>query len=197
MKKKQQQEVRDARLQFFTMIAHEIRTPVSLIIGPLENLKGEWAKLRVSAREGKVMNETIDVIDRNAQRLLNLVNQLLDFNKVQQSGMQVHFKLQNISKLIAAVVERFEPTLRKNGTKLEVNYPKNDFAAVIDKEAITKVISNLMTNANKYTKNYVCLSCDMADNEHFRIVVTVILSLQKSIVTICFMFLIQMQKTVI
>lgn len=172
LEEKQQQEVRDARLQFFTMIAHEIRTPVSLIIGPLENLKGEWAKLSVSAREGKVMNDTIDVIDRNAQRLLNLVNQLLDFNKVQQSGMQVHFKLQNISKLIAAVVERFEPTLRKNGTKLEVNYPKNDFAAVIDKEAITKVISNLMTNANKYTKNYVCLSCDMADNEHFRIVVT-------------------------
>lgn len=172
LEKKQQQEVRDARLQFFTMIAHEIRTPVSLIIGPLENLKGEWAKLSGTTKDSRAMNATIDVIDRNAQRLLNLVNQLLDFNKVQQSGMQVHFKLQNISRLISAVVERFEPTLRKNGTTLEVKYPKDDFAAVIDTECITKVISNLMTNANKYTRDYVCLSCEIADSEHFRIIVT-------------------------
>ena len=172
LEEKQQQEVRDARLQFFTMIAHEIRTPVSLIIGPLENLKGEWAKLSGTTKDSRAMNATIDVIDRNAQRLLNLVNQLLDFNKVQQSGMQVHFKLQNISRLISAVVERFEPTLRKNGTTLEVKYPKDDFAAVIDTECITKVVSNLMTNANKYTKDYVCLSCEIADSEHFRIIVT-------------------------
>lgn len=172
LEEKQQQEVRDARLQFFTMIAHEIRTPVSLIIGPLENLKGEWAKLSGTTKDSRAMNATIDVIDRNAQRLLNLVNQLLDFNKVQQSGMQVHFKLQNISRLISAVVERFEPTLRKNGTTLEVKYPKDDFAAVIDTECITKVISNLMTNANKYTRDYVCLSCEIADSEHFRIIVT-------------------------
>ena len=172
LEEKQQQEVRDARLQFFTMIAHEIRTPVSLIIGPLENLKGEWAKFSDSTKEYRVMNATIDVIDRNAQRLLDLVNQLLDFNKVQQSGMQVHFKLQNISKLIAAVVERFEPTLRKNGITLEVHYPKEDFAAVIDTECITKVVSNLMTNANKYTKDHVCLSCEVADNDFFRIIVT-------------------------
>ena len=164
---RKEQEVRDARLQFFTMIAHEIRTPVSLIIGPLENLKSEWAKLTLPAKESKAMNATIDVIDRNAQRLLNLVNQLLDFNKVQQNAMQVHFKLQNISKLMRAVAERFEPTLQKNGAHLEVDYPSDDFAAVIDNEAITKVISNLMTNASKYTKDYVRLTCKVIDKEHF------------------------------
>ncbi len=166
---KKEQEVRDARLQFFTMIAHEIRTPVSLIIGPLENLKAEWAKLSATVKEVSTMNVTIDVIDRNAQRLLNLVNQLLDFNKVQQSGLQVHFKLNNIAKMMLSVAERFEPTLHKNGARLEVRYPEESFAAVIDKEAITKVISNLMTNATKYTKDYVCLSCEVIDKEHFRI----------------------------
>ena len=169
---KKEQEVRDARLQFFTMIAHEIRTPVSLIIGPLENLKSEWAKLNLSVKDGKAMNATIDVIDRNAQRLLNLVNQLLDFNKVQQSGMQVHFKLQNISRLMHAVAERFEPTLQKNGTRLEVVYPSDDFVAIVDKEAITKVISNLMTNATKYTKNFIRLSCEVVNSEFFRIEVS-------------------------
>lgn len=168
---KKEQEVRDARLEFFTMIAHEIRTPVSLIIGPLENLKAEWTKLNLSVETSKAMDATIEVIDRNAQRLLNLVNQLLDFNKVQQKAMQMHFKLQNISRLMQAVSDRFEPTMRKNGTKLEVILPPDDFAAVVDKEAVTKVVSNLMTNATKYTKDYVCLSCEVLGRDFFRIMV--------------------------
>lgn len=167
LSEKKEQEVRDARLQFFTMIAHEIRTPVSLIIGPLENLKDEWARVSKKVRDASSVTSTLDVIDRNAQRLLNLVNQLLDFNKVQQQGMQMHFRLQNISRLIHAVAERFEPTLKKKGARLEVDYPAEDFAAVIDKEAITKVVSNLMTNATKYTRDYVKLSCRMIGKERF------------------------------
>lgn len=124
---KQEQEMRDARLQFFTMIAHEIRTPVTLIIGPLENLKEQWQKISESVKDGEAMNQTLNVIDRNAQRLLTLVNQLLDFNKVQQKGLQVHFRLQNISKLMHAVAERFEPTLQQKGARLEVDYPADDF----------------------------------------------------------------------
>ncbi len=165
---KKEQEMRDARLQFFTMIAHEIRTPVTLIIGPLENLKEQWQKMSQAITGGEAINQTLDVIDRNAQRLLLLVNQLLDFNKVQQKGMQVHFHVQNISKMMHAVAERFEPTLQQNGAKLEVDYPADDFTAMIDSEAITKVISNLMTNATKYTKDFVRLSCQPADDgEHF------------------------------
>ncbi len=168
LEEKQEQEMRDARLQFFTMIAHEIRTPVTLIIGPLENLKEQWQKISQTVTGDEAMNQTLDVIDRNAQRLLLLVNQLLDFNKVQQKGMQVHFHLQNLSKLLHAVAERFEPTLQQKGTKLVVDYPADDFAAMIDSEAITKVVSNLMTNATKYTRDFVRLSCRPADDgEHF------------------------------
>lgn len=170
LEEKQEQEMREARLQFFTMIAHEIRTPVTLIIGPLEQLKEQWREMSKVIKESGTMSQTLDVIDRNAQRLLLLVNQLLDFNKVQQKGMQVHFRLQNISKMMHAVAERFEPTLTQKGAKLEVEYPADDFAAIIDNEAITKVISNLMTNASKYTKDYVRLSCrPLEDGEHFRI----------------------------
>ena len=97
---KQDQEMRDARLQFFTMIAHEIRTPVTLIIGPLESLKEHWKQVSGKLTDGETITQTLSVIDRNAQRLLLLVNQLLDFNKVQQKGMQVHFRLNNISKLM-------------------------------------------------------------------------------------------------
>ena len=167
---KQDQEMRDARLQFFTMIAHEIRTPVTLIIGPLESLKEHWKQVSGKLTDGETITQTLSVIDRNAQRLLLLVNQLLDFNKVQQKGMQVHFHLNNISKLMHAVAERFAPTFEQKSIRFDVDYPADDLVAMIDQEAITKVISNLMTNALKYTGDYVHLSCRLLENgTHFRI----------------------------
>lgn len=135
---KQDQEMRDARLQFFTMIAHEIRTPVTLIIGPLENLKEHWKQVSGKLTDGEAITQTLSVIDRNAQRLLLLVNQLLDFNKVQQKGMQVHFHLNNISKLMHAVAERFAPTFEQKSIRFDVDYPADDLVAMIDQEAITK-----------------------------------------------------------
>lgn len=167
---KQDQEMRDSRLQFFTMIAHEIRTPVTLIIGPLESLKEHWKQVSGKVSDGETITQTLSVIDRNAQRLLLLVNQLLDFNKVQQKGMQVHFRLNNISKLMHAVAERFAPTFEQKSIRLDVDYPADELVAMIDQEAITKVISNLMTNALKYTEDYVRLSCRLLeDGNHFRI----------------------------
>ena len=170
LERKQDQEMRDARLQFFTMIAHEIRTPVTLIIGPLESLKEYWKQVSGKLSDGETITQTLSVIDRNAQRLLLLVNQLLDFNKVQQKGMQVHFRLNNISKLMHAVAERFAPTFEQKSIRLDVDYPAEELVAMIDQEAITKVISNLMTNALKYTEDYVRLSCRLLeDGNHFRI----------------------------
>lgn len=160
-----EKEVREARLNFFTMIAHEIRTPVSLIIGPLEKImKGD------TAISGK---DDMRVIDRNAHRLLELVNQLLDFRKVEQQSLVMHFAPQNIHELIEGVSERFAPTFEQGGKRFTVDCPDEHFTAIIDKEAVTKVVSNLLTNANKYTKDDVRLSCGIEpDGEHFRIVVS-------------------------
>ena len=196
-----EKEVREARLNFFTMIAHEIRTPVSLIIGPLEKLKnlefktengevrtenGEVRTERYDYSQGfkegvqgnhtsqfSVLNSQLKIIDRNAHRLLELVNQLLDFRKVEQQSLVVHFAPQNIHELLESVSERFAPTFEQGGKRFTVTYPDEHFTAIIDKEAITKVISNLLTNANKYTNDDVRLSCHVApDGEHFSITVS-------------------------
>ena len=157
-----EKEVRDARLNFFTMIAHEIRTPVSLIIGPLE---------KIMKKDNP--SDDMKVIDRNAHRLLELVNQLLDFRKVEQATFMMHFAPQNIYELILSVSERFAPTFEQGGKHFTVDYPDTRFTAMVDKEAVTKVISNLLTNANKYTKDDVRLSCVVEpDGEHFRITVS-------------------------
>ena len=108
-----EKEVREARLNFFTMIAHEIRTPVSLIIGPLEKIM----------RRG-TPSDDMRVIDRNAHRLLELVNQLLDFRKVEQRSLVMHFAPQNIHQLIHSVSVRFAPTFEQGGKHFEVVYPE-------------------------------------------------------------------------
>lgn len=141
---KKEIEIHEAKINFFTMIAHEIRTPVSLIIGPLEKI---MQSTHIPANE----RQELEIIDRNSQRLLYLVNQLLDFRKVEQKEMRMKFTSQSIKDLMQAVCERFSPTLQQNGVNFSVTYPNEHFHADVDKEAITKVLSNLLTNANKYT----------------------------------------------
>lgn len=157
-------EVRNSKIQFFTTIAHEIRTPVSLIIGPLEKLVKTTASLTDTERSN------LRIIDRNAHRLLELVNQLLDFSKVENRSMVVRFRVQNICTMLHAVTERFEPTFAQNGITFKIEMPDPHFTAVIDNEAITKVVSNLLTNARKYTRDFVRLSCHvMPDDNSFAI----------------------------
>ena len=164
LNEEKQIEVRNAKIQFFTTIAHEIRTPLSLIIGPLEKLVKTTAQLSDSERKN------LRIIDRNAHRLLDLVNQLLDFSKVENRSMVVRFKVQNICNMLQAVTERFEPTFAQNGINFKIEMPDSHFTAVIDNEAITKVVSNLLTNARKYTNDFVRLSCHvMPDDNSFAI----------------------------
>ncbi|MBQ8522020.1 MAG: response regulator, partial [Bacteroides sp.] len=153
-------EVHEAKIKFFTTIAHEIRTPVSLIIGPLEKI------MRSSFTFPAAVAEDLKIIDRNSQRLLFLVNQLLDFRKVEQEGMKMKFGRHNICQMLKAVCERFEPSITHNGSKMEVEYPDENFVAAIDNEAVTKLVSNLLTNANKYTKDYVKVSCTVHPELH-------------------------------
>lgn len=145
---KKEIEIHEAKINFFTMIAHEIRTPVSLIIGPLE-------KIMQSTHIPTNERQELEIIDRNSQRLLYLVNQLLDFRKVEQKEMRMKFTSQSIKELMQAVCERFSPTLQQNGVNFSVTYPDEHFHADVDKEALTKVLSNLLTNANKYTQSRI------------------------------------------
>lgn len=155
-----EKEMHEAKIQFFTVIAHEIRTPVSLIIGPLEKVLKAQLSLPESIRND------LNIIDRNSQRLLYLVNQLLDFRKVEQQGMKLKYSEQNIYQLLQSVCERFTPFITQYGATLKLECPDEEFTAMIDYEAITKVVSNLLTNASKYTRDEVTVSCSLAPDRH-------------------------------
>lgn len=154
-----EREVFESKIEFFTMIAHEIRTPVSLIIGPLEKVMKKTDTLPES------VSSDLDIINHNSQRLLYLVNQLLDFRKVEHDGMRMRFMSQPVAPLLRKICGMFEPTITYNGARLEVEYPSEDFCACVDSEAMIKLVSNLLTNAGKYTKDQVKLTCDVCPTD--------------------------------
>lgn len=145
-----EKEVYAAKINFFTLIAHEIRTPVSLIIAPLEKI------MEQSGAFPTKVQDDLGVINRNSQRLLSLVNQLLDFRKAEQGLFVAHFTRQDTRLLLKNVYDRFKPLIEHKGITFElITHDSYEMTADVDGEAITKVISNLLTNASKYTKDRI------------------------------------------
>ena len=153
LSQEKEKEMYNARIQFFTMIAHEIRTPVSLIIGPLEKI------ITAGFSFPDFIRKDLNIIDQNSQRLLNLVNQLLDFRKVEQGALVMSFKCYNIYKLLTKIYDRFKPILEQNKIEFILDCPDTEFEAIIDQEAVTKIVSNLLTNAMKFTDNQIMITC--------------------------------------
>ncbi|NDV58493.1 hybrid sensor histidine kinase/response regulator transcription factor [Bacteroides sp. 519] len=165
LNRSKEKEMHEAKIGFFTMIAHEIRTPVSLIIGPLEKIMSSVRNIPEEIRSD------LSVIDRNSQRLLSLVNQLLDFRKVEREGISLKLGRHSIHDIIKSVSDRFTPWVTQRGARFIVDLPETDIEVIVDREAITKLISNLLTNASKYTKDEVILSCRCLQEEKLFVIV--------------------------
>ena len=105
-------------------------------------------------------------MERNTMRLLDLTNQLLDFRKTEAQGFQLNFMNCNISQLIRDTHIRFYPAAQQNGLTFEVNLSEQDFNASVDKEALTKILSNLFNNAVKYAQSYIHVSLLLPTEGH-------------------------------
>lgn len=159
------EEIYKAKIDFFTDIAHEIRTPITLIKAPLDYILNS----QPNEREVK---ENLITMERNTDRLLVLVNQLLDFRKIESKAFTLSLKVRNINALVANTYSRFVPTARQKQLETQLECPAEAILASVDEEAITKVCSNLFNNAIKYSATYikVRLAAD-EDSQHFRITV--------------------------
>ncbi|MBQ9558704.1 MAG: response regulator [Bacteroidaceae bacterium] len=158
-----EKELSEKRIQYFTEIAHEIRTPLTLINGPLEAIEKTGVDNPRVARN-------LSVIHQNTNRLLNLASQLLDFQKVGSGGMKPQMETVNVSELLRDTMERFEPTYNLRGKSLVEKHIEPAILALIDREAVTKILSNLLNNALKYGQS----RCEVeltADPHNFRLAV--------------------------
>lgn len=152
IKSEKEKEAYDSKINFFTTIAHEIRTPVSLIIGPLEKI------LESSEELPEKTIRDLNIIDRNSQRLLFLTNQLLDFRKIEREAVQINLSTVNVNDLLMGIYARFRLFVEQKNINFFYTCDNEKFEARIDPENLTKVISNLLNNASKFTKDFIELS---------------------------------------
>lgn len=145
--REKERELYTAKIDFFTNVAHEIRTPLTLIKSPLENVLA-------SQTVSDDIKDDLETMELNTNRLLDLVNQLLDFRKTETQGFQLDFVKCDVSGLLQKTYKRFKPLIRERGLELSIETPESLYASV-DKEGLTKIVSNLLSNAIKYSETYI------------------------------------------
>lgn len=160
---KKKEEIYNAKIDFFTNIAHEIRTPLSLIKAPLDHILND----NVDQQE---MNDDLNVMERNVNRLLDLINQLLDFREVESNVFQLSMQKIDINKLVEDTYIRFAPIAKQQKLAIHLEMPEVPIITVADKEALTKICSNLFNNAVKYADSYINISLSlMPDTKHLQL----------------------------
>ena len=154
----QQKELYDAKINFFTHITHEIRTPLALIKMPLDKIISSGDYTETSRQELMTMQA-------NAERLLNLTNQLLDLRKMEKMEIRPTFLSNDLAALIRKVCDRFSVVAVDQHINLETQLPDGPFPVECAAEMVEKIISNLLSNACKYGDGHIQVSLEPVPSE--------------------------------
>jgi len=134
------------KIGFFTNITHEFRTPITLILGPVERA------LKLSTNP-KVL-EQLNIVRRNSRLLLSLINQLMDFRKVESGKMELTKSQQNFVEFLDDLILPFEDLVKDRGISFSKQYRIHPPEFMFDKDNLQKVIGNLLSNAIKFTPDF-------------------------------------------
>jgi signal transduction histidine kinase/ligand-binding sensor domain-containing protein/DNA-binding response OmpR family regulator len=152
------EKLNQAKLQFFTNISHEFRTPLTLIIGPLQTMLSELSL-------GSKLYNQVRLANENAQRLLRLINQLLDFRKVETENMKLTVSEGNIVQLIHEIAESFEPMAQDCKISLSVE-AQDTISLWFDRDKCEKIFFNLISNAFKHVREQGKINITVEELEH-------------------------------
>jgi PAS domain S-box-containing protein len=136
-----------AKTRFFSNVSHEFRTPLTLMLGPLEDLLSEAAGERI----GPETRDQITIVRRNALRLLKLVNTLLDFSRIEAGRVQVLYEPVDLAGFTAELASVFRSLIERSGLVYRVDCPPLGEPVYIDREMWEKIVLNLISNAFKFT----------------------------------------------
>lgn len=161
--REKEKELYNSKIEFFTNIAHEIRTPLSLIIGPLDHL---MKTTDINDKYGDYLN----IIEHNYKRLYTLVNQLLDFRKVDSGVLEFTYHKYNLKELVRKTYTVFELSIKQKNLDIDTSGIADNSEITTDEESFIKIMSNLISNAIKYAKKTISISAERQNNN---IVITV------------------------
>lgn len=137
-------ELEDMKYRFFTNISHEFRTLLTLIITPIGSLLGRTTDEETRTR--------LNDVGRNAGELLQLVNQLLDFRKMEMNGERLHLMSGNLDEFVRYVAMKFSTLAEQKAVRLEFEDTTGGLFMYFDRDKVGKILSNLLSNAFKFTK---------------------------------------------
>lgn len=140
-------EIDRAKTAFFSNVSHEFRTPLTLMLGPLEDALSNRDWLNQQAQE------QIEIAHRNGMRLLKLVNTLLDFSRIEAGRVDAVYEPTDLARFTAELASVFRSATEKAGLKLIVDCPPLDEPIYVDREMWEKIVLNLISNAFKFTFN--------------------------------------------
>ncbi|MDR0973631.1 MAG: hybrid sensor histidine kinase/response regulator, partial [Prevotellaceae bacterium] len=162
-------EMDETRLQFFTNISHELRTPLTLIMAPLDQL--------IKEENNPIHKNLLNVIHNNAERLLMLVNQLLDFRKINTGNALLLLSSGDIVSFVRNIVYSFKNVAEKRHLKLLFSCHFSSLLIGFDTDKVFKIISNLINNAIKFTPDNgqiaITISLERRENDSYWIVIDV------------------------
>jgi len=141
-------ELDRAKTAFFSNVSHEFRTPLTLIMGPVEELR---ARLDPADPADAAVAGELDVIHRNGLRLGKLVNTLLDFSRIEAGRMQASFEPLDLGAFTTELASVFQSAFDRAGMRYEVDCPSLNAPVYVDREMWEKVVFNLLSNALKFT----------------------------------------------
>ena len=138
-----QEEINQLKFKFYTNVSHELRTPLTLIVSPLENM--------IKETTDEVQRRRLNLMRNNAMRLLNLVNQLLDFRKNEVAGLTLHLSEGEIVGFVRNVCHAFAGMSERKNISLKFNSDRQELNMMFDEDKLNKAIMNLLSNAFKFT----------------------------------------------
>lgn len=144
IKEEQREKMHQIQLQFFTNISHEFRTPLTLILGSVEQMENELKSANKNYKFQRLKN--------NVVRLMKLINELMDFRKTEMGGFHLHIQQDNISNFIQSISADFMDFSLKENITFENNITLREEMAWFDPNILEKILLNLLNNAFKYTK---------------------------------------------
>lgn len=163
-----EQELNNERLRFYTNITHELRTPLTLILGPLEDLIND-------SNLSAYYSNKVKVIHSSAIRLLNLINQILEFRKTETQNRKLTVAKGDLGNLVTEIGLRYKELNRNEKVKFHIQVQPKEAKLYFDADIISTILNNLLSNAIKYTPegeiNLIMHRIDDKDNRYMEIVV--------------------------
>lgn len=151
-----EQELNDERNQFFTGFSHELKTPLTLIMAPVDDLISE-------IKNTKHLKE-LDLIQKNAAYLHEMISKLLEFRNKELTNHSAEYKNQDIIKPLRMWIEQCQPLAKNRQIKIKSQLPRTEFNAEVDLQKLHIIFNNLMSNALKYCKPHDQIYVSLKDN---------------------------------